>query len=434
MKNILAVVKNYNCTGCGSCESICPTQCITIKFDSKKGVNLPIVNTEECIECERCLKVCPGENVNIPALTRNNIDGELFDIKLGQYQALSLGNAKEQEIRLKGASGGTLTALLSYLFNSNAIDGALVLQKNNTHPFNPKPVIIRSQEELANTQGSWYCPVSPNTALKEIIDIPGKYAVIGLPCQIHSVRKMQELNPELKNRILLCLGLFCQNNCTLYGTKFFFKIHKAEFSKINSINYRSGKWPGKIEIIENDTAKHFLRVEKNPFKQKIFDNAFHHSFTQPRCLVCKDFTNELADITFGDPHLKELVQTEDIGKNIIIIRTQKALQLMNLAIENSYIDASDLDLATAHKAQNFKHKETVSQRMIIWKLLGRNIPDYGTDNKLIFNLKKIIRALKYFWSYSYSGGLLLKTTGLFNAGIYIKAHTLSFIGKIMKKV
>jgi coenzyme F420 hydrogenase subunit beta len=57
--NILPVVKNGLCTGCGTCVSMCPHDAIRIEKNAKKGVYVPIINNDMCKNCGVCLQVCP---------------------------------------------------------------------------------------------------------------------------------------------------------------------------------------------------------------------------------------------------------------------------------------------------------------------------------------------------------------------------------------
>ena len=51
-------------------------------------------------------------------------------------------------------------------------------------------------------------PVPANIAFEEILEHDGKYAVVGLPCHIHGLRKAQELNKKLRERIVFSFAFF----------------------------------------------------------------------------------------------------------------------------------------------------------------------------------------------------------------------------------
>ncbi|WP_366921983.1 4Fe-4S binding protein [Metallumcola ferriviriculae] len=48
------VVDRDECTGCGSCEEVCPTGAIVVKDD-----DVAAVDADECTDCESCVDECP---------------------------------------------------------------------------------------------------------------------------------------------------------------------------------------------------------------------------------------------------------------------------------------------------------------------------------------------------------------------------------------
>ena len=51
-----AVVDQANCTGCKSCEEVCPTSSIAV------GENkIAAVKEDECIDCNACADACPDQ-------------------------------------------------------------------------------------------------------------------------------------------------------------------------------------------------------------------------------------------------------------------------------------------------------------------------------------------------------------------------------------
>ena len=53
-----AVVDMEKCTGCGTCEEICPVEAITVDSKAK-------VNDEECLDCGSCVDECPEGALSI---------------------------------------------------------------------------------------------------------------------------------------------------------------------------------------------------------------------------------------------------------------------------------------------------------------------------------------------------------------------------------
>ena len=55
------VIDMEKCTGCGSCASVCPTECYGEVVDGK----ITVVAEDECIGCRACESQCDEEAIVI---------------------------------------------------------------------------------------------------------------------------------------------------------------------------------------------------------------------------------------------------------------------------------------------------------------------------------------------------------------------------------
>ena len=53
-------VDESKCTGCGTCEEVCPSEVFTLK-DQKAKVTAP----DDCVECESCVENCPENAIEL---------------------------------------------------------------------------------------------------------------------------------------------------------------------------------------------------------------------------------------------------------------------------------------------------------------------------------------------------------------------------------
>jgi choline trimethylamine-lyase activating enzyme len=53
-----AVVDVAQCTGCKSCEEVCPTSSIAVN-----EAKIAIVKDDECIDCNACMDACPSQSI-----------------------------------------------------------------------------------------------------------------------------------------------------------------------------------------------------------------------------------------------------------------------------------------------------------------------------------------------------------------------------------
>ena len=59
MSNVMKMVEEHTCTGCGRCIIFCPHGNLSIKHGDL-GFPVPnIKNSELCAGCSRCIKACP---------------------------------------------------------------------------------------------------------------------------------------------------------------------------------------------------------------------------------------------------------------------------------------------------------------------------------------------------------------------------------------
>ncbi len=53
-----------NCTACGYCQKVCPTNAISIE-KSERGLEKYQINLQKCIFCGNCMYYCPTKSMNL---------------------------------------------------------------------------------------------------------------------------------------------------------------------------------------------------------------------------------------------------------------------------------------------------------------------------------------------------------------------------------
>ena len=207
--NVSWVVENRLCMGCGTCFSVCPQNAIDLPLDKKQGLYFPNVNEPECISCNLCLATCPGAGIDFDYFNTKLFRKVPDNVLLGNSLKCYFGYSTDYNIRYNSASGGLVSQLLIFALEEGLIEGALVTRMNPGNPLVPDVIIARTSSEILSASKSKYCPVPANIALKQIAKEEGKFAVVGLPCHIAAVRKLQDTLPVFQKKILLSFGLFC---------------------------------------------------------------------------------------------------------------------------------------------------------------------------------------------------------------------------------
>lgn len=407
---------------------MCHKSAIDIVKDGYNGIYLPKVKIGICDQCGLCLKVCPGHCVDYKELNLKIFGKQPENPFLGNYIRCYIGYATDYGTRYNSASGGLVTALLTFALKEGIIDGALVTKMNQHKPLEPEVFIARNEGEILSASGSKYCPVPLNIGLKKIIGEEGKFAIVGLPCHINGVRKFEMVNNKLQDKIALHLGLFCSNCVTFLGTEYFLQKWGIKKVEVKKLNYRGRGWPGKIVVALKDGKEKVIprgTTEKSFLRRVLFSSSFHFDFTPQRCLLCADHTCELSDISLGDPWLPELLEKEKIGISLVILRSKTGKEILEKALTRGKVELVEISRNKLFQAQNWSFKRNVNSRLLVLKSLGKPTPKYTSkvlESKLIerigilFYLPSYFSSKRYLWRFLYVNAVIRRVLlTVFNA-------------------
>ena len=371
------VVKSDLCTGCGTCVSLCPNEAIELVINETKGIYIPKLDDEKCNDCGVCYEVCPGHSVDFKQLNLEIFGKEPDDILIGNYTNCYIGHANDYEMRYNSASGGLVTQLLIFALEAGIIDGALVTRMKKSNPLEPEPFIARTREEIIEASKSKYCPVPANIALKEILKSKEdeKFAVVGLPCHIHGIRKAELINGKLKEKIVLHLGILCSVNRNFLGTEYLLQKFNIKKEDVAKLDYRGEGWIGGMKITLNNGDKKFSPLP-------IYWTRMLRSYFVPmRCTLCSDQSCELADISLGDIWLPEF-RDDKIGTSVIISRNKIGEKILQNPALKGKIERTNIDrnkVVESQKNPLFYKKSYLNARIFFFKIFGKSIPSYNQE-------------------------------------------------------
>lgn len=199
MNNIQSISDSYLCSACGACGAVCSHRAITFQ-DSSIGRKYAVVS-DECINCGLCRKICPS-------LDSYSLSHDVGDKFVGTILGTYIGRATNNTIYSNAQSGGACTALLTHLFESGEIDGAIVVRMDYGVIPQIKGVLVTDPTELLKTQKSCYTPVDLLSTLESSRDCKS-VAVVGLPCHMEAVENLQRTSPRQFGNISFRIGLIC---------------------------------------------------------------------------------------------------------------------------------------------------------------------------------------------------------------------------------
>ncbi len=323
------VIDKGLCTRCGACVGLSNGK---ITFEDKTGKYLPKIHeplTKE--EGERIWNACSGKDVDWPALTTMSFpENKEVHPYLGAYRELNIGFATDFAVRRAAGSAGVITTTLIYLLEHGLVDGAVVLGMDDREPWHNKPYIATTKEEILNGAQSKYTISSNNELLGEIEAFEGKLAYVGLPCQVHSIRKLQAANDPAVRNIAYIIAPYCGLNLHFSSVTSFLRAHGAkDHTKIKDLRFREGEWPGHMRVEMTDGKVMELR--------KFFANYLIPFHIMKRCWYCIDGSNEFADISVGDAWAP-VYEERGKGFSIVVSRSEKGTNLLHQMKNDGVID------------------------------------------------------------------------------------------------
>lgn len=318
------IIDNNKCCACGACVAYCTSQGFdVIKMDGYKPTYITDANIDNCKECGICYYICPNTT---PLLDQINEEFQIKD-ELGHIITVIAAKTTDQEIKKLGQDGGIVTTVLTYLFEQDRIDAAIVSEYDEN--FKPVPKIIYDKKDLLKSAGTRYSISSNILPLKDFNKISQEImnkkdifniedlsiAFVGTPCQCRAIRKMQHLSISPIYSIRFVIGLFCFEN--------------FDYDKL-------------FEIIEKETKLVPANVLKAQIKKNFFVTSRENKVfevdikkldeaVRDHCHECDEFTGRFSDFSVGASGAPE-------GHSIIIIRTNEGQNLINSLLSEGFID------------------------------------------------------------------------------------------------
>lgn len=385
--NIKYTLKNDLCTGCGVCESACPSN--AIKTIVNKGRFVPQIDDSKCKNskgCHRCYEACPGVGIDL-----QRIAGEQFsapdtkcDKWIGRYLKCFVGYSNDNDIRYHCASGGMVSQFLIFLLEKGYIDGAVVTAFDPTNELLVRSYIAHNREEVLRGKSSKYAPVSLHGMAQAIKQETGsRFVIVGLPCHIQGFRKLETIDRKFREKITGYFAIYCSSGRTFYLTEHVFKERSIRKEELSYFAYRDEGCLGSMVAVQQgenvEGSGDIGKIKDKVYKER-FQGFYHplRSFFIPRrCLFCIDHYGELGDVCFGDIHIEPYMQ-DKIGINSLVVRTQKWLDLLKQAEGEGVVTLNEISAETLNSSQKMasKKKGRNARFIALNKRIGRVVPVY----------------------------------------------------------
>ena len=286
------------------------------------------------------LDVCPGRETGADDSERRRFGRARTDTErwTGIGRAVFEVVSQDEVILHHASAGGAASSLLVAALRSGIIDAALVVAYDDDEPWRARAALTDSEEKIIRSAAVKYSfapnlPLLADTHFRQI-------GIVGLPCQIQAVNKMQNLAdaPEAANRIALTIELACASATLPEGTGYIIEDRLGlRVDDVVSLRYRDGDYPGTFTVQTSDGARHTY-----PFVDMVKDFTRFKTF---RCNACPDWWSGLADISVadGDPNIFATSLRGIAGqpRSAVVMRSELGEHVLATAARLSLVGATE---------------------------------------------------------------------------------------------
>lgn len=392
------VARGDLCSGCGACAGLAP-QAVHMAV-TPPGWLRP-VQTAALTPAQEAevAAVCPGLGQVVAAAGRPE------DALFGPYLAMRTGHATDTSRRHAGASGGALSALLSYLLSSGTVEAVVTNSPDPADPVGNTTRTLTDPDDLTATAGSRYAPSAPLAGLAGWLEdhraTGRRFAFLGKPCDTAALRALALRDPDIAAAFPMILSFFCAGVPSLTGAHAILAALDVPKGDVVAFRYRGNGWPGRATATLKDGTERSM--------------TYHDSWggilskhVQHRCKICADGTGVAADIVCADAWETDAkgypVFDERLGISLIVARTTLGQRILADAEAAGAIVTGPFDPATLAAIQpgQRERRRALLARLLALRLALKPIPRYsglqlGTvarQNTLARNLKNFAGMLR----------------------------------------
>jgi coenzyme F420 hydrogenase subunit beta len=312
------IINTGLCTTCGACEAACPIE--TLKIEKNKVIRQ--YDCTECLDlCPICYSVCPHSKPLLLRSLEAVSDAPIKNGAIGYYRKILLAQTVDSKLREKGGGARVVTALLNYGIENNFFDSAIVSVAEPEDGTRTKPIVACIPDDIFSAEGSKFFPIPVVSAYGSAVNeyLKKKIAVVGVPCHVLALRKMEAWQHKITENLKLVIGLLC------FGT---YSLKPLQDYLAKNYNIQPS------EIIKMHLSKELIVETKNKTIKIPFEEAEDKILLS--CRTCADFTAEFADISIGRAFpLKDW--------SVVIIRTKKGEDFFSAAVEKGVIKVREIE-------------------------------------------------------------------------------------------
>jgi len=344
------------CSGCGVCAAMCPSGVNAMQYDARAGMFLPGAASDTCaIACGLCDRVCPFWPDGAPTaeLSRDlygAVPGIQRDDVIGYHLATYAGYSPAH--RLTSASGGLTTWLLEELLASGQVDGVVCVGPDAQSPTLFSYRLCRSVDEVSACYGSCYQPVHLGSALREVMETEGRYAVVAVPCVARAVRLAMRHSPKLASRVATVVGLVCGQMKSRHFVEYLAtrSFGSQEPTRVRFRAKRQGHPASDFAFSFTWNAAGQDTSLELGWSEAIASVWGRRLFALQACDHCDDVFAECADIALMDAWLPQY-ERDWRGTNLVVVRSAQYAHLLMHEAQRGQVHLEEVRPADVLAAQ-----------------------------------------------------------------------------------
>lgn len=319
-------------------------------------------------------------------------------------QELYAGHTQDAGAQGQVASGGIVSAILIDLLERQVVDGVVVsrIEARDGH-IQPVTEIVRSPAEVYRYAGSSYIDTPVLDIVGTLETLPGRYAVVALPCQVRTLQNWLARKPELRERIYAVISLFCRG--TVKSEFYDDYLHRVGIApdEVDTIKVSRSYVRGTVTVHRKGGGNHeipFMRL--NSYRQ-----AGIHA--KALCGWCHEHTGNQADISVGDIFMARFNERET-KHSAFIGWTERGIEVLRGLCERGAITAEFVGWQTYHQqfAKTEQMSNTLASRYTAARLVGEKRPRHLQEEQAgRFNVAHCLAWMLFF----FNGKLSRSATG-----------------------
>ncbi len=337
-------LEDKNCILCGLCYRVCGELVGVAAINAQnRGVSREVDTpygelSEDCIACGACALVCPTKSI----LERKNIYPLSF-VEIREIEEEFLCGTTDNDLginrqmfagksSIEGQDGGMVTSILQRGIENGLLDAAVVAQK--IERLGAKAAFVDETFSILQAKGTKYVRVSVIVPLLEALNQGKKrIAVVGTPCQMRTVRKLQRqgyFNEKFPEAEIFLIGLFCFES-------FDYESLKSRMVELFGIDLEGAE---KMQIAR---GKFIVAADGKEYSCRVRELG---DCVRAGCGFCGDLVSRLADISIGS------IGSAD-GYSTVIVRSERGERLLEaVSFDRKGINREEIVKLAAIKKKN----------------------------------------------------------------------------------